>query len=1047
MRQIIRTTKELEEFGEKVFWSKEIDVIAVDIETTEFSDATRSPLQMELYWIWMYAAEELQCYIQHSSEMDYTMFNQIVSIFPIVLHNAKFDLTVLVNLKILFFPDDMKQVHDTMLMSYIEDSDRMSHWLKQLSKSILGIEDITKYSDVGKRPENKNIWTLFVRDNSQHEENVKKREVTMAEYCMDDCLHTYRLYKHFKKLLDEDPALRKLYIELEVPFMWVLFDMENRWVKIDLAYLKEMEGVVEDRLVTVGAEIYRTAWKHFDINSPKQLKEIFYEQMKYKATDDMKSNSWWLSTDSAVLEYFVKTYDCKLSWQILDYRELSKLQSTYIKGMQKLALNWNIHCSFNQIGARTGRISCIHKDTVLETNLGNIKISDLPLCLEQNPYITSGKQNAQKITKVIYKGKSGMLKLKTKEWNEIVCTGEHKILSSKWRIYAKDLKVWAEVICSDSNINWPHNDVKWKIFNSNWKRAVQKNIYWRRFNKKGSTEEISIEPQDYSWFILSLQEWVIRWVKRGEKQELLESVERKHALSKGVAWWIDTKAYFAWENAYGKGELVNSEGAGNNRMVCKGEQNIPLNYRWEFTPQSTKGVKEIKQRWLGILRKIYTKLQGFSSAFCWCSTGVVWENIPSVATSNEPSLQNKGLWKVHDPYLQNGVIEKSEICWGCKQSKHTIEQTTTGQLNKTHKGAFFRKKLYDRFLYSREKLVCRVRWAVSRRGWKDAEKGQNQGRFSEAGMKTDEIQDTTSLQKCWKSWHPDYIISVEKYDSWKEQEVWDIEVENDHSYVCNWFIHHNSNTPNLQNIPRRADEFNIRKAFRPREGYCFVDSDFSQIELRVMAYFAQDENMIKIYQDGGDIHQMVADKVWCSRTQAKSINFGLIYWMSAYGLAQNIKVSKEDAQKFIDAYFENFPAVQIFIQKAINTVKKNKFIQTLTKRRRKFSNYTSSMKDLTKEQQADAIRINRSIERMAVNSTIQWSAADLLKVAMRNMNKRLKEIWAYILLQIHDEVIVECPFWKEEECVAIVKDTMENSVKLTNVPLLAEPKVTDEREK
>jgi len=247
-----------------------------------------------------------------------------------------------------------------------------------------------------------------------------------------------------------------------------------------------------------------------------------------------------------------------------------------------------------------------------------------------------------------------------------------------------------------------------------------------------------------------------------------------------------------------------------------------------------------------------------------------------------------------------------------------------------------------------------------------------------------------------------------------------------------------SSHPNLQNIPRRDDEWNIRKAFIAREGYKFIISDYSQIELRLMGWFSKDQTVIQTYQDGGDIHQATAEKVGCDRVSAKAINFGINYGMSAFSLSKTLKVTQDEAQKFIDKYFAQFPNVRLFQKQAINTLRKNYAVHTIAKRKRRFKEYAIAKK--TK----DWRRVG-ALERQAVNSIIQGSASDVIKIAMRNIHKRLQEEFkdANILIQIHDELIVECKEADAKKVEALVKHEMETAVDLKIIPLVTEPMICD----
>ncbi len=239
--------------------------------------------------------------------------------------------------------------------------------------------------------------------------------------------------------------------------------------------------------------------------------------------------------------------------------------------------------------------------------------------------------------------------------------------------------------------------------------------------------------------------------------------------------------------------------------------------------------------------------------------------------------------------------------------------------------------------------------------------------------------------------------------------------------------------PNLQNIPVREQEGKeLRAIFIAGEGNTLVSADYSQIELRLMAHLSADPNMLDIYNRGGDIHAMTAslvfgvplDKVTPEmRRKAKAVNFGIIYGISEYGLSESVHCSVKEAKKFIEAYFASFPRVKDFVDKTVENAKKTGEVRTLFGRRRKISELSSSN------------FMTRSFgERAAMNTPLQGSAADIIKIAMISVYEKLKGTKVKLILQIHDELIVECPDEEVENVKKILADCMENAVKLT-VPL------------
>ena len=249
-----------------------------------------------------------------------------------------------------------------------------------------------------------------------------------------------------------------------------------------------------------------------------------------------------------------------------------------------------------------------------------------------------------------------------------------------------------------------------------------------------------------------------------------------------------------------------------------------------------------------------------------------------------------------------------------------------------------------------------------------------------------------------------------------------------------------STDPNLQNIPIRTElGSKLREVFYPKEGYTFVDADYSQIELRLMAHMSGDETMIEAFNSGKDIHRSTAAIVFgksfdevtdLERRRAKAVNFGIIYGISAYGLSKDIGIEPKEADKYINDYFEKYPKIRLFLDKTIEDARKNGYTLTLFNRRRPITDINSSNHMLKK-----------ASERIAMNAPIQGTAADIMKIAMINIFNRLKEeqLESKLLLQVHDEVLIECKLSEKETVMKLVKEEMEKAATLS-VSLTAECK-------
>ncbi|HFI0137131.1 TPA: DNA polymerase I [Streptococcus suis] len=249
-----------------------------------------------------------------------------------------------------------------------------------------------------------------------------------------------------------------------------------------------------------------------------------------------------------------------------------------------------------------------------------------------------------------------------------------------------------------------------------------------------------------------------------------------------------------------------------------------------------------------------------------------------------------------------------------------------------------------------------------------------------------------------------------------------------------------STDPNLQNIPVRLEQGRlIRKAFVPSlENSVLLASDYSQIELRVLAHISQDQHLIEAFQQGADIHTSTAMRVFGidkaedvtpnDRRNAKAVNFGVVYGISDFGLSNNLGITRKEAKAYIDTYFERFPGIKNYMETIVREARDKGYVETIYKRRRELPDINSRN-----------FNVRNFAERTAINSPIQGSAADILKVAMINLDKALTEagLTTRMLLQVHDEIVLEVPVAELEMVKAMVKETMESAISLS-VPLIAD---------
>jgi DNA polymerase-1 len=241
-----------------------------------------------------------------------------------------------------------------------------------------------------------------------------------------------------------------------------------------------------------------------------------------------------------------------------------------------------------------------------------------------------------------------------------------------------------------------------------------------------------------------------------------------------------------------------------------------------------------------------------------------------------------------------------------------------------------------------------------------------------------------------------------------------------------------STDPNLQNIPIRIELGRlIRKVFHPADGYVFVDSDYSQIELRVLAHMSGDAMLIEAFKNGQDIHRTTASQVFhvpfdevtpLQRRNAKAVNFGIVYGISAFGLAKDLNISKKEAQAYIDSYFATYPGIKQFLDDTVENAKKEGMIRTMFGRIRPVPELSSS--NFMQRQFG---------ERVAMNSPIQGTAADIIKIAMIRVHDRLlrEKRKSKLLLQVHDELLIETAENEKDDVIRLLEEEMQQATELS----------------
>lgn len=353
MRKVIlRTQREIDDFLDEIIVASP-QYLALDIETDWFSDTKWSPLQLGLDWIWLYDWERA-CFIVHNEHLDYSGLNWLIHQVPLLTHNWKFDITVLLNLGYISELEWIT-IHDTKILSFLSDENKPSHSLKDLAISILKKSEVVRLDDVWQKPVmERTLLTLTKESQEEFRKDILEVwEDKLGSYCIDDCVNTYELFQYFKENMIT-PRIWAVYEKIELPFLKVLIEMEMRGIQIDSKYLVALGEKIKDRILELQIKIYQEAGTDFNVGSAKQIQEIF-KKLSIDIPDKFKTAKWEVSTSVACLKFLASSYP--IADLILEWREFTKLENGFIDSLISKSIKWNIHCSFNQTGTVSGRLS------------------------------------------------------------------------------------------------------------------------------------------------------------------------------------------------------------------------------------------------------------------------------------------------------------------------------------------------------------------------------------------------------------------------------------------------------------------------------------------------------------------------------------------------------------------------------------------------------------------------------------------------------------------------------------------------------------------
>lgn len=929
-----------------------------------------------------------------------------------VLQNGSYDCKVVKN----YLGIDINNYWFDTRLAHHAVNENMKHDLNTLSWI---------YSDLGGY---KDVIKKYIKGKSDSYINIPTD--VLLHYNTQDADVTGRV---MLKLIEEmkKEGVENVFYNIMMPLQKVLIETEYNGVKIDTKLLNELERQYNNELedIVLKSEKLLSKFYHknikvvakkekgkqpdnvFNLGSTKQLRKLLFVDLKLPVvTKSDKTGA--PSIDEKVLESLKGKHD--IVDIILNHRKVSKIKSTYIDGIkERLDKEGKIHTSYLVEGTRTGRL-CVDKSTLLYTTRGVFSISKLDV--KKKPYyILSHKGIYRKILSSFYKGKERMFRVELENGSYILCTLGHRFLTPLgWRsLY--DMQI-GEKVCSYSDKVQKKDNFGRREFCSYFFGRQYDYIYC----KKGL------------WFfyflVKTIKKFLLNKIFSGDKgcskQKALFDNERQ------------CKRKSSSDNYFGKRKvkriikfwkeyLSNCTRIWNERVLSETQYNLSWIDKEGYqtsSKTSNRGYRVLKK-----IRNILSRFIGSCRELLQRQRKIFYGSLWSFFRFNENGIFCKRSGKEIQFSYKRKEVKKRTNLLEFSQNRDNIGSSLRGFKNRLCSSISILQKIFCRFLFSISQAFSRNRWYFS------FNKEDKEKRFREK-QNNKKIR-LYSFKNCRRGYREKIRLGdktdtskIRKIEYVGVREVWDIEVEKDHSYQSQGFINHNSSRdPNLQNIPREKKGKDIRKLFVASCGNVIVYGDMSQFELRVLTAYSRDKAFMDIFAKGEDPHAAVAvNDLGASpddeeaRMIAKTISFGIPYGRGSYTLAEVLKCSQEQAEEYLRKYFDKHRELAIWIQGVRNEIMQKGVVTTIFGRKRRIN--ISSMKS-KKE-------VNHNLNE-ATNYFIQSTASDIVSLITVKLVEKFKreKINAKLILTVHDSIAFDVIEEYKDLVKSSMKEIMEAPIK------------------
>lgn len=998
------------------------EVIAVDIETSasvgeKKSDFTKDSIigvslafkEYEGYYIPFHAGGEDLYPMEEIKAKGKELFTKLTAPGKkLVLHNGKFDANFIRK----YFGVDICKTYtyngklrspyffDTKLASHLLDCN-VPHRLKMLLRQYPDMAFYEQELDAYKKKHKVKNYGLIPLD-------------IMEKYAAGDADGTLRLYNKF--IIDlKTEEQEGLFYGMVMPLNNVLADTQYHGVKLDKDVLHIQDVALRKELEKVKSKIYKLAGEKFNIGSRIKLAEILFTKLKIQ-TPTLRTKKKAISTSEEALQEVKGAHP--IIELIIQFFELTKLHSSFIvKNLKRTENESFIHTTYNLHGTVSGRL-CVAGDTVLNTDRGDFEISSKSWNEGSKCAILTHEGRRMPILRRFYKGEERMFKVTLSTGRSIKCTAGHRVLTpAGWR-HLHELKEGDEVCTYDNTFGKTHKARKM----GSVRRTKFLPHFYGRENDPGRCKKhvrSILESAAQHLGLLGKKVWCR--VKSVGTPPLLQCSSRKYEWGKRASG-----SSFRQEEIT-KSSILRVSHSSIGKEVWS--QRIPYKEKHGISQhpagKATSKQNAVDRHFLsGAVRALCSWFSGYSTELLRRSNYVLRQIIHFLSEVGSNGLVYSASSGRTSELSRAQQDTKKSYSLEFQQIRDAHVAASTGLGDRTYQAILYFTREAGRFLHTLREYDSRVGWWVSQVRRKD--KKVRQSKKQRDSVKKDSVAACSGgevlegpKQVCFSN----KTAHITKIEDVGILGVWDIEVAGDHSYCAHGFINHNSSSaPNLQQIPGNED---FRKMFIAREGHSFIISDYSQIELRVMAVFSRDPGLLGVFERGEDVHAAVARKILNKRPEdpledyerkiAKTINFGLIYGMSSFALAKGIGKTEPEAQHFLTTFFDRFRKVLDYQNNIRKYAAQAGYVTTLLGRRRRLPDITSRI---------DSFR--ERAERQALNSGIQGTAGECTNMATIKLYYAYKNagIPARLVLTVHDELVAEVPNDRVAEATKITYNVM-----------------------